>query len=279
MWVSKDTRSVSASTRKDFFMIKLIASDIDGTLLDDEKNLPSDFAEVLDMLGKKGITFAISSGRSYAALAKQFSSIADRICFICDNGAYIVDKGELVSRSVIPHETVMRIINVCDENGLTPLLCAENGTYYSSHSLEYANEVAKYYNNTKYLTDLRKCDDSVFKIAVYNEQGMEEHGLDALKRNFDSELTVSLSGFYWVDVMNPGINKGRGIHILQNRIGASYEETMAFGDYLNDIEMLENAYYSFAMQNAHPLVKKAANFSTGSNNEHSVTKEIKKMIL
>lgn len=78
--------------------------------------------------------------------------------------------------------------------------------------------------------------------------------------------------------MNPGINKGRGIQILQNKLGASYEETMAFGDYLNDIEMLEHAYYSFAMENAHPLVKKTANFSTGTNNEFSVTKEIMRLI-
>ena len=53
---------------------------------------------------------------------------------------------------------------------------------------------------------------------------------------------------------------------------------MAFGDYLNDIEMLEHAYYSFAMENAHPMVKKTANFSTGTNNEFSVTKEISRLI-
>ena len=78
--------------------------------------------------------------------------------------------------------------------------------------------------------------------------------------------------------MIPRINNGRGIHILQNKLGVSYDETMAFGDYLNDIEMLENAYYSYAMENAHPLAKRAANVSTGSNNDFCVTKEIMKMI-
>lgn len=78
--------------------------------------------------------------------------------------------------------------------------------------------------------------------------------------------------------MNVGVTKGRGIEVLQQRLGASYESTMAFGDYLNDIEMLNSAYYSYAMENAHPLVKNTANFHTGSNEDFSVMKEINKLI-
>ncbi len=259
-------------------MIKLIATDIDGTLVNDEKLFPPDFKDVIDILEQKRITFAVSSGRSYAALIDQFNFIADKICFICDNGSYIVDKGKVVSRSVIPMKAVNEIIKVCLENDLRPLLCGENGTYYSSENLEYEKEVAKYYNNTVYLDSLYDCNDNIFKIAIFGKDGIEDKGLPLLQSRFGDSLTVCLSGYYWVDVMNPGINKGRGIQILQNKLGVSYEETMAFGDYLNDIEMLEQAYYSFAMENAHPLVKKTANFSTGSNNDFSVTKEIMRLI-
>lgn len=259
-------------------MIKLIATDIDGTLVNDEKLLPPDFENIIELLDKKRIAFAVSSGRSYAALIDQFDFIADKICFICDNGSYIVDKGKVVSRSVIPVKAVNEIIKVCLENDLCPLLCGENGTYYSTKSVEYEREVARYYNNTVYLESLYDCTDNIFKIAIYGKDGIEKKGLSVLENSFGDSLTVSLSGYYWVDIMNPGINKGRGIQILQNKLGASYEETMAFGDYLNDIEMLEHAYYSFAMENAHPLVKKTANFSTGTNNEFSVTKEIKRLI-
>lgn len=259
-------------------MIKLIATDIDGTLVNDEKLLPPDFTDVINLLCDKGISFAVSSGRSYSALVEQFGFIADKISFICDNGANIIDKGKVISRSVIPQDAVLRIIKVCADNGLTPLLCGKSGTYYSSKSLEYAQEVARYYNNTVYLENLSECSDSIFKVAIYGENGIEHNGLPELTREFKDVLTVCLSGYYWVDVMNPGINKGRGIHILQNKLGVSYDETMAFGDYLNDIEMLENAYYSYAMENAHPLAKRAANFSTGSNNDFCVTKEIMKMI-
>lgn len=259
-------------------MIKLIATDIDGTLVNDEKQLPPDFTEMIDILKSKSIAFAIASGRSYSALIKQFGFIADKVYFICDNGAYIVDKGNVISRSIIPQEAIHGILNVCEENALTPLLCGENGTYYSSKSLSYSQEVSKYYINTVYLDDLHSCDDKIFKVAIYGENGIEQNGLPALNKAFADSMTVSLSGKFWVDVMNPGINKGRGINILQNKLGVSYEDTMAFGDYLNDVEMLQNAYYSFAMENSHPLVKTTANFSTGTNNDFSVSKEIRKIL-
>ncbi len=259
-------------------MIKLIATDVDGTLVNDDKKLPDNFNEVIDLLQQKGINFAISSGRSYSALYNQFKDYSEKISFICDNGSYIVDKGEIISRSIIPQKAIYEIIDFCEKHDLIPLICGQNGTYFNCNGIEYTSEVAKYYNNTVYIDDLKKIDDSIFKIAIFGENGIEEKGFPMLKRVFGDYLSVSLSGFHWADIMNPGINKGRGINILQNKIGASYEETMAFGDYLNDIEMLENAYYSYAMSNAHPNVKKIANFSTGSNNDGCVTAEILRIL-
>ena len=83
-------------------MIKLIASDMDGTLLDDEKNLPPNFYNVIDKLFEKKIRFAVASGRSFAALKPLFNKYLDDLTFICDNGAYIYDKGKLAYVSVIP---------------------------------------------------------------------------------------------------------------------------------------------------------------------------------
>lgn len=76
-------------------MIKLIATDMDGTLLDDNKQLPKNFDNIVKRLFNKNIRFVISSGRSYCTLKKQFSEYLDDMTFICDNGAYVVDKGKL----------------------------------------------------------------------------------------------------------------------------------------------------------------------------------------
>ena len=100
-----------------------------------------------------------------------------------------------------------------------------------------------------------------------------------LKERFGENFNVQLSGKYWTDIMNKGVTKGTALRTIENRIGVRYEETMAFGDYLNDVDMLNNSYYSFAMSNAHESIKKVANFMTGSNNDNSVMKEIEKHCL
>ena len=82
-------------------MIKLIASDMDGTLLDDNKNLPKDFFKLLDILNKMGIIFIIASGRSFLALKDMFGERCNSMSFICDNGANVMVNGKSIYSSVI----------------------------------------------------------------------------------------------------------------------------------------------------------------------------------
>ena len=258
-------------------MIKLIASDIDGTLLNDKKQLPPDFEQTLNLIESKDASFVIASGRSYSALAVQFKKYADKLSFICDNGAYIVYNDELISISIIPKETVDEVVKCCDENGLVALLCGKNGTYYSSSSDIYKTEIGTYYNNAVYLKDLTTCSDDIFKIAVFEETGIEDHGNVILRGKFGDRVNVALSGKRWTDLMNLGVNKGEGLKQIQKKMGITREESAAFGDFLNDIEMLESVEHSYAMENAHERCKEAAKFIIGSNNDYSVTKEIRRM--
>lgn len=260
-------------------MIKLIASDMDGTLLDDNKNLPENFKEVIQKLFDKKIRFVISSGRSYCTLKEQFSEYIDDMTFICDNGAYIVDKGKEISISVLPKEKVIDIVKFCAELDLTVLLCGRNGTWHNAHTKDQLVSVCQYYVNQVHMDDLTQCDDDIYKIAVLQESGIENDGYPKLLNKFGDDFNVQLSGERWSDIMNKDVTKGNALRKLENRLGIKYEETMAFGDYLNDVEMLNNAYYSFAMENSHNAVKKVANFMTGSNNDNSVMKEITKYCL
>lgn len=256
-------------------MIKLIATDLDGTMLDDSKRLPENFHDVLQDLNRRHIRFAVSSGRSFCTLKEQFGGYLEDLIFICDNGAYVYHKGEVVSMSVLPPDAVRNMIRFCQGLGLTVLLCGKNATWHNALDDETLGEIRTYYLNEQYLEDLSAFDDEVFKVAVFERQGGIEHSAyPKLKARYGDYFNVQLSGARWVDIMNSGITKGYALHKMQDRLGVDYCETMSFGDYLNDIEMLENAYYSFSVDNAHPLVKKTANFSTGSNNDNSVMKEI-----
>lgn len=260
-------------------MIKLIATDMDGTLLDDSKRLPENFDDVVNKLFEKKIKFVISSGRSFCALKAQFEKYLENMSFICDNGAYVVDCGELIYVSLLPKDIVTRCIDLCEQNGYTLLLCGKNGTWHNSKSAASQKEISQYYNNQVFVNDLNTVDDDIFKAAVFEEGGIETDGYKKLLSAFSEDCSVQLSGRYWVDLMPQGATKGTALKRLENRIGIGYEETMAFGDYLNDIDMLNNSYYSFAMSNAHDSIKQVANFLTGSNNENSVMKEISKYCL
>lgn len=260
-------------------MIKLIATDMDGTLLDDRKNLPQDFDDTIVKLFDKKIRFAISSGRSFCTLKEQFSKYENELTFICDNGAYVVDKGTIVSCSVLPHDAVQSVVRFCTEYGLMVLLCGRNGTWHNSNSKSQNEEISQYYVNQIHMDDLTECNDDIFKIAIFEENGIENSAFPKLNARYGGSFNVQLSGKYWTDIMNKGISKGNALHTLQNRFGINYNDTMAFGDYLNDVEMLENSYYSFAMENSHDKVKRTANFTTGSNNDNSVMREIVKYCL
>ena len=91
-------------------------------------------------------------------------------------------------------------------------------------------------------------------------------------------MKMTLSGDMWLDCMAVGVSKGSAIRILQESLQIRPEETMAFGDQFNDIEMLGQAYYSFAVANARPEVKAAARFQADSNRRDGVLKILKQLL-
>ena len=91
-------------------------------------------------------------------------------------------------------------------------------------------------------------------------------------------MKITISGDMWMDCMKTGVNKGAAVKLLQDSLSIKPEETMTFGDQLNDIEMLKQAYYSFAVANARPEVKEAARFETDSNVQDGVLKILKFLV-
>ena len=84
-----------------------------------------------------------------------------------------------------------------------------------------------------------------------------------------------MSGAHWVDVLSPTANKGRPIREVQKALGVTPDQTMVFGDFLNDLEMMDAATYSFAMANAHPLLKERARWVAPTNNANGVVRTIR----
>lgn len=264
-------------------MIKLIATDMDGTLLDGNKELPKDFYETIDLLEKKKIRFVIASGRSYVTLKKNFYPNADRLDFICDNGAYIVTKNNPEHEvSVIDNNYIKQIITECinmENVNLNLLLCGRNGTYHTKLDDESTKEINSYYSNSVLVQSLYDVCDDIFKVAICDMNSPSAYSYDVLAKKFSDELNIQVSGKYWMDVMNKGINKGDALKRIQEELDINYDETMSFGDYYNDIELLQQAKYSFVMKNANEDMFKYGNYVAKSNLENGVILAIKQFVL
>ena len=119
----------------------------------------------------------------------------------------------------------------------------------------------------------------MIKIAYCDaEQGDAEHTIYPGLKKLDGPVHVALSSNYWVDIMNPGMNKGFAVQTLQKLLDVPPENCAAFGDYLNDLEMLRAVKYSFAMENAHPALFETAACRAPANTAYGVTQKLRELL-
>lgn len=262
-------------------MIKLIVSDLDGTLLDSNKNLPVDFFEVLDELERRGIVFAVASGRTYSAVDHLFpEEYRKKISFICDNGACAYLKDKLVHVSPLDRGTFEELLDACERiGGFRLVVCAADGVYHLRSSDEFSDAVGKFYRDHAAIDDLHGIGDTIYKLAVCDERGAYAHGKPELDKIFGDRLNVQVSGDIWMDVMAAGVSKGNALKALQNQLGVTGAETMAFGDYFNDLDMLLSADWSFCPENGHEEIKKQCRFICADCDRGGVIEAIKKYAL
>lgn len=256
--------------------IKFIATDMDGTLLDKDGRLPPDFFDVFQQLEQRDIMFAAASGRQYYSLLQTFSAVKDRIMFIAENGTLVMHQGEELYSCTIDIESIHRIIKEARLiEGAHIVLCGKQSAYVETQAPKALEEIKKYYHRCDYVKDLLEVEDEFIKVAICHFDGSQEFIYPSINAKFDVDHKVVVSAKIWLDVMNINASKGDAIKYLQDKLKFSFEQTMSFGDYFNDIEMLQASFHSYAVENAHEKVKTYARFSAPSNLEHGVMKVIR----
>ena len=255
-------------------MIKLIASDLDGTLLDDKKKLPSDFHEVFRKMRENGIRFATASGRDLNGADRYFPEYKEDMYFITDNGANIYHGDENLLCRTFDKSLSDEIIDFMTERKMNILVCAKSGSYLDSTNEEFVQKMSRHYSKCTAVDDLKAIED-VFKISVNYMGGDIAADIYApLAERFGERANVTVSGKIWLDVMDLAADKGIGLKWLQKHLGVDRSETMVFGDYYNDIPLLNNAEYAFVMENANEDLKSQYKYTAKNNNENGVTQAI-----
>ena len=266
--------------KKGDVMIKLIASDMDGTLLNGEGNLPKEFFHIFEELKEKNIIFAVASGRQYYNLVDNFQAIKNDILFIAENGTYVMQQGKELYSSFLEPSIVKELIKEGrNTEGAEIVLCGKNAAYLENDKAEFIEEVKKYYARYEIVDNLLDVKDDILKFTLCDFKGAAENSHKIFLPLYKETLQIAVSGHLWLDLVNNDVNKGAAIKSIQEKLNISPEETMVFGDYFNDVEMLQSAYYSYAMENAPDGVKKHARFITKSNLDHGVLHTIKEMAL
>lgn len=254
----------------DLSQVKLVVTDMDGTLLNSKHEISSTFFNLYNQL-KNQIHFVAASGRQYQSILRKFNSIKNEISIIAENGGIVMQgNNELLftelSLSKI-HDIIPIVRNI---KGSFPVLCGKKGAYIETENSTFNKTFKEYYDKYEIVDDLTKVtNDAILKIAIFHFESSEKYLYPSLKQ-FENDLKIKVSGKNWLDISHTNANKGYALALLQQKLGITKAETMVFGDYNNDLEMLALADFSFAMKNAHPNVKKIANFSTKSNNELGV---------
>jgi len=265
-------------------MIKVIFCDMDGTLLDEKGNLPPQFEEIMDMVLARGAIFVPASGRQYSALTYQLPKYVDKFIFIAENGTFAARKDEELFSTTLKPELVVEALTRCESVPETyPVLCGKRVAYVDKRWEPYLGEMTKYFTQYELVEDLMvpAREAEIIKVAVcdYQHAQAETRVYPALQSLAEGgELQVVLSSNYWIDMMATGVSKGVAARRIQQLLGVKPEECAAFGDYLNDFELLQAVKYSYAMENAHHELKEVARGEAPSNEHYGVMQVLRKLL-
>ncbi len=261
-------------------MIKFIASDLDGTLLPPSKIIPEETFPLIERLYLRGIIFAPASGRQLPNLQKLFAPVLGKIAIIAENGGIAWYGGKVVYSDPTPKEGIKRALDIIrKEEDLYPLLSCADCAYYDSGFPPFISTAEKSYTNIK-KADLDEVaeNETVIKISVWDgKPPCAAHGGILLPPKLDG-LRVMVSGYDWLDVSTATANKGNALKALLEITGVKKEECMAFGDHMNDLEMLYESGYPFVTENAYEGLKQKIENRVPSNAEYGVIQKIKEIL-
>ncbi len=227
--------------------LRLAAVDMDGTLLDDDKNFPPGMDELLDQMDARGVTFAPASGRQVWTLIDMFPG-RPGMTVIGENGGIVMRDGVEVSSHPVDTPTVREVIRLVREATSGP------------DGIE-AGEI----------------DDAIVKLAVF-VLGPVEALAEATLANFADTHQYAISGANWADLQIRGVDKGSAVRDLQRFLGVERSQTAVFGDAGNDLSMMSEGDLSFAMANASQDVIEASRFIAPSNNEAGVAQVLRALL-
>ena len=270
---------------------KMICLDVDGTLLNDQKQVSTYNKNAISKATALGIKVIICTGRLFIAAQAFAEMIGVKTPLITANGALVKEQetGNVIFQAILGKENCLKVANAIKNNQVSPNFNTVDTVL--TNKISYSSETYIKMNATLPI-------DKQIKIEVISdwEAAIEKYGDDILKciiidtdiekiKKAREELTnlntMEVQSSFWdnVEIMNKGINKGKAVKMLAEYYGIDRSEIICMGDNENDLSMIEYAGMGIAMGNAKESVKSIANYVTETNNNDGVGRAIEKIAL
>lgn len=238
-------------------MIKLVASDIDGTLLRKAGPLDEKYITLIQQLLDHGVRFAAVGGRQYTSLRRMFAPVSEKIDYVCENGSLVISQGEICLKRVVDRDMGQRVLRVLQAvSGCEVLLSGVHTSYIQPKTPDYEPFLRTVLgNDVTVVPDLSAVPEDIVKISGYFKKGVPPKLVDVFAKKTLPKMRPVITGPLWLDFFLEGCNKGTGLAALQQTLGITKEETLCFGDDENDIELLDQAGTPCAVMQCSPQLR------------------------
>ena len=287
-------------------MYKLIAIDLDGTLLNSYGVITENTKKIIKKVEEQGVNIILASGRPIDSIQAIANEIESKKYFIAGNGAIVYDleKDEIIYENCLKKQKVLEIIKICEENSIGYSIYTEkeilttalkyNVLYYHKENLkkpedkktkisiiQNMEEYIKNDNTSRYLK-ITVCDedkivfDSIIR-KLRNLKDIEVLDVSHMARKTIKQGTEEIAvEYYYTEISRKNVDKWNAIEFLAKKLEIDSKDIMAIGDNINDKQMIENAGLGVAMGQSTPVITNVANEVTSSNNEEGVAKILRK---
>ena len=258
--------------------IRLVASDLDGTLLQNGNTEPSSEAfELIGELVDRGVIFLPASGRQYASLRKLFAPIADDLSYLCENGALVMFQDMPVVRRGFSRALGVQIArSVSLEHEAKLIVSGERHAYVLRSDEEFARHLREDIGNDIVLVDrVTDIDEPIIKVAFKTSRVMQQTLRDRFDDEFGLWTNVMTSGAEWTDIVPKGVDKGTALLDFGRLMGIAPQQMAAFGDNENDFAMLNLVGHPYLMERCNPSMRGAVRDATYAG---TVEEELRRLL-
>jgi len=261
--------------------IKLIATDMDGTILDSQGllDLPR-LEKILDRLEEKGIRFVIATGNEIHRVRQLLGHLTDRVVLIVANGAKIFENNQLIQVETWDDELVEKALTFfkgqeCQNQFVITSMnggFVKEGTIFTQLDKFMTPEMIElFYQRMNFVEELHpELFGGVLKMSLVVGEDRMDQVQEDFNQVFNGYVQAVSSGYGCLDIIQDGIHKAWALQELLKRWNIKPEEIMAFGDSKNDVEMLELAGIAYAMENADEKAKAVATDIAPANSQGGV---------